>query len=170
MCIILHWAKNIWLFLTTNQSTLFACEKMIVYRCHIGWMFKSILASGAWEAEVYRRTICEGCICVHDVHHQFAVTLLLIFGSSVMHRPGYCFWCLPFPPLQIEMLTPKDYIGSIMELTQDRRGEFKEMNFITESRVKLIYELPLAEVWNGAICFAVNWRLKRLVEVIRCIP
>jgi translation factor GUF1, mitochondrial len=54
------------------------------------------------------------------------------------------------------MLTPKDYIGSIMELTQDRRGEFKEMNFITESRAKLIYELPLAEVWNGAICFAVN--------------
>jgi GTP-binding protein LepA len=54
------------------------------------------------------------------------------------------------------MLTPKDYIGSIMELAQDRRGEFKEMNFITESRAKLIYELPLAEVRNGAIFFAVN--------------
>ena len=45
------------------------------------------------------------------------------------------------------MLTPKDYIGPIMELAQDRRGEFKEMNFITESRAKIIYELPLAEVW-----------------------
>ncbi|RLM79002.1 hypothetical protein C2845_PM12G03330 [Panicum miliaceum] len=46
----------------------------------------------------------------------------------------------------IEMLTPKDYIGPIMELAQDRRGEFKEMNFITESRAKIIYELPLAEM------------------------
>lgn len=57
-----------------------------------------------------------------------------------------------------------------MDLAQDRRGEFKEMNFITESRAKLIYELPLAEVWNGAIFFAVNWRLKKFLEVIRCIP
>jgi translation factor GUF1, mitochondrial len=44
------------------------------------------------------------------------------------------------------MLTPKDYIGLIMELGQDRRGEFKEMNFITENRAKIVYELPLAEV------------------------
>jgi len=44
------------------------------------------------------------------------------------------------------MLTPKDYIGPIIELAQDRRCEFNEMNFITESRAKIIYELPLAEV------------------------
>jgi predicted membrane GTPase involved in stress response len=47
---------------------------------------------------------------------------------------------------QIELLTPKDYIGPIMELGQERRGEFKEMNYITENRAKLIYMLPLAEV------------------------
>lgn len=44
------------------------------------------------------------------------------------------------------MLTPKEYIGSLMELGQERRGEFKEMNYITENRASLIYELPLAEV------------------------
>lgn len=54
--------------------------------------------------------------------------------------------------LQIEMLTPKDYIGSIMELTQDRRGVFKEMKFITENRASIIYELPLAEV-SSFPCF-----------------
>lgn len=48
--------------------------------------------------------------------------------------------------LQIEMLTPKDYIGSLMELAQERRGEFKEMKYITENRASIIYELPLAEV------------------------
>ena len=33
-----------------------------------------------------------------------------------------------------------------MELSQDRRGEFKEMKFITENRASIIYGLPLAEV------------------------
>ena len=44
------------------------------------------------------------------------------------------------------MLTPKDYIGPLMELAQDRRGEFKEMKYITENRASLTYELHLAEV------------------------
>ncbi|XP_068642505.1 translation factor GUF1 homolog, chloroplastic [Aristolochia californica] len=50
------------------------------------------------------------------------------------------------PYVKIEMLTPKEYIGSLMELAQDRRGEFKEMKYITENRASLIYELPLAEM------------------------
>ncbi|XP_073109880.1 translation factor GUF1 homolog, chloroplastic isoform X8 [Elaeis guineensis] len=50
------------------------------------------------------------------------------------------------PFVKIEMLTPKEYIGSLMELGQERRGEFKEMNFITENRASIIYELPLAEM------------------------
>ena len=44
------------------------------------------------------------------------------------------------------MLTPKDYIGTLMELAQERRGEFKEMKYITENRASITYELPLAEV------------------------
>eukprot|EP00262_Sarcandra_glabra_P020879 TRINITY_DN850_c0_g1_i2.p1 TRINITY_DN850_c0_g1~~TRINITY_DN850_c0_g1_i2.p1 ORF type:complete len:411 (-),score=83.13 TRINITY_DN850_c0_g1_i2:12-1244(-) len=50
------------------------------------------------------------------------------------------------PFVKIEMLTPKDYIGSLMELAQDRRGEFKEMKYITENRAALTYLLPLAEM------------------------
>mgnify|MGYP004715466159 CR=1 FL=1 len=53
-----------------------------------------------------------------------------------------------FLKLQIELLTPKDYIGPLMELAQDRRGEFKEMKYLTESRASIIYELPLAEVFK----------------------
>ena len=44
------------------------------------------------------------------------------------------------------MLLPKDYIGPLMELAQERRGEFKEMKYITENRAAITYELPLAEV------------------------
>lgn len=48
--------------------------------------------------------------------------------------------------MQIEMLTPKEYIGPLMELGQERRGVFREINYITENRASIIYELPLAEV------------------------
>ncbi|KAM7518035.1 hypothetical protein LguiB_016997 [Lonicera macranthoides] len=50
------------------------------------------------------------------------------------------------PFLKIEMITPKEYIGPLMELAQERRGEFKEMKFITEIRASLTYSLPLAEM------------------------
>ncbi|GFQ03676.1 translation factor guf1 homolog chloroplastic [Phtheirospermum japonicum] len=50
------------------------------------------------------------------------------------------------PLVKIEMLTPKDYIGALMELAQDRRGDFKEIKFITENRASLTYELPMAEM------------------------
>ncbi|XP_077213552.1 small GTP-binding protein [Tasmannia lanceolata] len=50
------------------------------------------------------------------------------------------------PYVKIEMLSPKDYIGPLMELAQDRRGEFKEMKYITENRASITYELPLAEM------------------------
>lgn len=46
------------------------------------------------------------------------------------------------------MLTPKDYIGPLMELAQERRGQFKEMKFMSEIRASLTYELPLAEVFD----------------------
>ncbi|RZC16915.1 Translation factor GUF1-like, chloroplastic, partial [Glycine soja] len=50
------------------------------------------------------------------------------------------------PFVKIEMLTPKDYIGSLMELAQERRRQFKEMKFIAENRASITYELPLAEM------------------------
>ncbi|KAG5035421.1 hypothetical protein JHK87_010331 [Glycine soja] len=46
----------------------------------------------------------------------------------------------------IEMLTPKDYIGSLMELAQERRGQLKEMKCIAENRASIMYELPLAKM------------------------
>ncbi|OAE19770.1 hypothetical protein AXG93_2958s1480 [Marchantia polymorpha subsp. ruderalis] len=50
------------------------------------------------------------------------------------------------PFIKIDMITPKEYIGPLMELAQDRRGIFKEMKYITEGRASLVYELPLGEM------------------------
>ncbi|MCV3215330.1 translation elongation factor 4 [Plectonema radiosum NIES-515] len=50
------------------------------------------------------------------------------------------------PYVQVEMITPETYVGSLMELSQNRRGIFKDMKYLTKGRTTLTYELPLAEV------------------------
>ncbi len=50
------------------------------------------------------------------------------------------------PYINVEMITPEEYVGPLMELCQTRRGEFKDMKYLTPTRTTLVYELPLAEV------------------------
>jgi len=50
------------------------------------------------------------------------------------------------PFIKASIICPPDYVGSIMELCQDRRGDYKEMVYLDAARVELHYELPLNEV------------------------
>jgi len=50
------------------------------------------------------------------------------------------------PFIKASIICPPDFVGSIMELCQDRRGEYKEMVYLEASRVELRYDLPLNEV------------------------
>jgi len=50
------------------------------------------------------------------------------------------------PYVQVDIITPEQFVGTLMELSQSRRGVFKDMKYLTPGRTTLIYELPLAEV------------------------
>jgi GTP-binding protein LepA len=50
------------------------------------------------------------------------------------------------PYIKVDIITPEEFVGTIMDLCQTRRGVFKDMKYFTESRTNIIYELPLAEV------------------------
>ncbi|MDE5075137.1 MAG: translation elongation factor 4 [Trichodesmium sp. St15_bin1_1] len=50
------------------------------------------------------------------------------------------------PYVQVEMITPEEYVGTLMELGQSRRGVFKDMKYLAQGRTTLVYEIPLAEV------------------------
>jgi GTP-binding protein LepA len=50
------------------------------------------------------------------------------------------------PYVKVDMITPEEFVGSLMELSQSRRGEFKDMKYLAQGRTTLTYELPLAEV------------------------
>ncbi|MGA2295391.1 MAG: translation elongation factor 4 [Acidimicrobiales bacterium] len=50
------------------------------------------------------------------------------------------------PMLNISILTPAEYLGTVMDLCQARRGEMKKMDYLSTDRVELRYSIPLAEV------------------------
>ena len=50
------------------------------------------------------------------------------------------------PVVRASIITPTDYIGGLMDLCQDRRGEFIDMKYLEETRVELHYILPLNEI------------------------
>ena len=50
------------------------------------------------------------------------------------------------PMVSAHIFSPSDFVGSIMELCQDRRGTFKDMKYLDEKRVDIHYELPLNEI------------------------
>jgi len=50
------------------------------------------------------------------------------------------------PFVKASIFTPKEYIGDIMKLCQDKRGSFKNIDYLDEDRVTISYELPLSEI------------------------
>jgi GTP-binding protein LepA len=50
------------------------------------------------------------------------------------------------PYVKATMMAPNDYVGTIMELCQQKRGIFVTMEYLAENRVSIIYEMPLAEI------------------------
>ncbi len=50
------------------------------------------------------------------------------------------------PVVTAHIFSPSEYVGSIMELCQERRGVFKDMKYLDETRVDMHYELPLNEI------------------------
>ncbi|MBQ2644957.1 translation elongation factor 4 [bacterium] len=50
------------------------------------------------------------------------------------------------PYVNVNIITPNDYVGSLMELSQSKRGVFKNMQYLDKIRVNLEYDIPLSEV------------------------
>ncbi|MEK4147260.1 translation elongation factor 4 [Robertmurraya sp. FSL W8-0741] len=50
------------------------------------------------------------------------------------------------PYVKATMMAPNDYVGAIMELCQEKRGNFIDMQYLDETRVSIIYEVPLSEI------------------------
>lgn len=50
------------------------------------------------------------------------------------------------PYVRAEIMVPKEYVGAIMDLCQKKRGEYRDMQVLDETRMEIIYEMPLSEI------------------------
>ncbi len=60
------------------------------------------------------------------------------------------------PIVSASIMTPGDYVGAVMELCQNRRGIFENMEYLEENRVVMHYDMPLNEViYDFFRCFKI---------------
>ena len=50
------------------------------------------------------------------------------------------------PSVRVNVMVPKDYVGNVMDLSQSKRGTFVDMQYMTETRVNISYDMPLSEI------------------------
>lgn len=77
--------------------------------------------------------------------HKTDGTVLDLYNPSDMPTPNEIDY-MEEPMVQAEIITPKEYVGGIMEICQNRRGTYIDMKYLDETRVNLIYEMPLNEI------------------------
>lgn len=70
---------------------------------------------------------------------------LFVDNPSHLPEPSDIEW-MEEPIVKAEIYSPPEYIGSIMDLCQEKRGVFKDMTYLDKKRVKLLYTLPLNEI------------------------
>ena len=77
--------------------------------------------------------------------HKTDGTVLDLYNPSDMPTPNEMDY-MEEPMVQAEIITPKEYVGGIMEICQNRRGTYIDMKYLDATRVNLIYEMPLNEI------------------------
>jgi GTP-binding protein LepA len=75
-------------------------------------------------------------------------TRFYVSNPEDLPAPGN-YLILEEPIAHVEIITPSDFVGNLMQLAQERRWKFLNQNYLDSQRVVLIYELPLAElIWD----------------------
>ena len=69
----------------------------------------------------------------------------LVDNPSAMPPPNKLDF-IEEPYVKVTIITPTEYVGALMDLAQGRRGDMTNMEYLSESRVELVYELPLGEI------------------------
>ena len=79
---------------------------------------------------------------IYKVHKTGTDEVIELYNPSDMPSQNEISY-MEEPFVSAEILTPKEYVGNIMEICQRRRGIYIDMKYLDENRVNLIYELPL---------------------------
>lgn len=81
---------------------------------------------------------------IFKVHHQNG-QVLEVSNPANLPKPTEIEY-MEEPIVSMHIFTPPEYVGSLMDLAQNKRGDFKDMQYLDTTRVCLTYEIPLCEV------------------------
>ena len=81
------------------------------------------------------------------VYHVYLTdgTMMLIDNPSLLPEPNYINR-IEEPFVKASIMTPSEYVGTIMELCQNKRGTFINMEYLDTTRVNITYDIPLSEI------------------------
>ncbi|MCK8826966.1 translation elongation factor 4 [Natroniella acetigena] len=81
---------------------------------------------------------------IYKVHHENGEVLKVENPANMPDK--HQIEKIEEPIVEAQLLLPEEYVGAAMELAQDKRGQFKNMEYLDQVRVKLTYDLPLSEI------------------------
>ena len=131
-----------------DASLVFEPENSIAlgfgFRCGFLGLLHMEIVQERLEREYDLNLIATAPSVIYKVH-QTNGQEIMISNPAGLPAANYVEY-LEEPFVKASIILPSDFVGTIMELCQDKRGTFKNMEYITATRVMLTYELPLAEI------------------------
>ena len=114
------------------------------FRCGFLGMLHMEIAQERLEREYNLSLITTAPSVIYKVYKTDG-SMVEIDNPSNLPAPQYRDY-IEEPYVKVNLFTPNDYVGSLMELCQGKRGDFINMHYIDKTRVNLEYHIPLSEV------------------------
>ena len=114
------------------------------FRCGFLGMLHMEIAQERLEREYDLSLITTAPSVIYKVHKTDG-EIVEIDNPAELPGPQYREF-IEEPYVKVNLFTPNDYVGTLMELCQDKRGIFINMQYIDDIRVNLEYQIPLSEI------------------------
>jgi len=115
------------------------------FRCGFLGLLHMEIVQERLEREYNLDLIITAPSVVYECHLRNGTEILYVSNPSAV-PDGSIRDFIKEPYVRVTSILPKEYVGTMMELSQEKRGEFVDMKYLTPTRTSLIYEMPLAEV------------------------
>lgn len=114
------------------------------YRCGFLGLLHMDVVQERLEREYKMKLITTAPSVIYHVHCTDG-TMLKVDNPSKL-PPATNIDSIEEPYVKATVIVPNDYVGPVMEISQDKRGEFKSMDYLDMGRVMIIYHIPLSEI------------------------
>ena len=114
------------------------------YRCGFLGLLHMDVIQERLEREYHLELITTAPSVIYHVHTTAGEMIAVDNPAKLPPPQNIDFIEEPF--VKATVIVPNDYVGAVMQVSQDKRGEYKSMDYLDTNRVMLIYHIPLSEI------------------------